>query len=72
MGVQKKSFKTFVTYSHADSYSRLQLVGVTNPCDGHGLVMSRVTPLYITNIETLYSQTSLNPYLSVEAIVYGL
>ena len=28
-------------------------MGVTNPCDGHGLVMSRVTPLHITNVETL-------------------
>jgi len=28
-------------------------VGVTNPCDGHGLGVSHVTPLHITNVETL-------------------
>ena len=28
-------------------------VGVNNPCDVHGLVMSHVTPLYVTKVETL-------------------
>ena len=35
-----------------DAKTRLyQYMGVTNPCDGRGLVMSHVTPLHITNIE---------------------
>ena len=28
-------------------------VGVTNLCDGHGLVMSCMTPLNVKNVETL-------------------
>jgi hypothetical protein len=35
------------------------VVGVTNPCDGRGPVVSRVTPLYITNVDE-FSMVSLH------------
>ena len=59
-----------------DAKTRLyQYMGVTNPYDGCGLVMSHVMPLHITNIEILqfhdFSMVSLHFFCKIN-IMYSV
>ena len=49
-------------------------MGVNNPCDSHGPVMSRVTPLYVTKVETLkfheFLMVSLHFFGTIDIMYY--